>query len=83
MKRRSKVIVKRYKEKLTKLKFREDNNKTGAEYQAPNNIPRNVLHRFSTYKLSNDKLIALLCGLDQIIIELMLLLALNTFIESY
>ena len=65
------------------LKFREDNNKIGAENQTPNNIKRNVLHRFSTYKLSDDKLIALLYGLDQIIIELMSLLALNTFIESY
>ena len=59
-KSRLKAISKRHAKKLTKFNNRQ--NKT--EGQEPKRIPKNVVHNFSSYALSNNELVALSYGLD-------------------
>ena len=59
-KRRLKAMSKRHAKKLTKFNNRE--NKTDG--REPKQIPKNVVHNFSSYTLSNDELVAFSCGLD-------------------
>ena len=60
VKSRLKAISKRHAKKLTKFNNRQ--NKT--EGQEPKQIPKNVVHNFSSYALSNNELVALSYGLD-------------------
>ena len=60
VKSRLKAISKRPAEKLTEFKNRQ--NKT--ERQEAKRIPKNVVHNFSSYTLSNDELVALSYGFD-------------------
>ena len=61
VKSRLKAISKRHAKKLTKFNNRQ--NKT--EGQEPKQIPKNVVHNFSSYALSNNELVALSYALDR------------------
>ena len=66
VKSRPKAINKRHAKKLTKFNNRQ--NKT--ERQEPKQIPKNIVHNFSSYTLSNGDMVALSHGLDhQILIR--------------
>ena len=60
VKSRLKAISKRHTKKLTKFNNRQ--NKT--ERLEPKRIPKNVVHNFLSYTLSNVELVALSYGLD-------------------
>ena len=60
VKSRLKAISKTHAKKLTTFNSRQQK----TERQEPKQIPKNVVHNFSSYTLSNDELVALSYGLD-------------------